>query len=114
MSQLEYLANLLAYEFLIFVYLTPLFSVFPLVLMFDAFATTPSGRIVLGITALACVCCFFVGSWIAHNASSRHVLGGEGFFEAFTGARREVLGLAWLCLAFLPIVGWLFQRKPRK
>ena len=108
MIALEYLANLLAYEFLLLAYLTPVLVLSLLVRMVDI---VPSviGKAAMAATAIIIGGWLIVGGWIAHNAATRHVLAGEGFLEAFANARRDVRETAWLYLAFLPLIGRLWR-----
>ena len=96
MTLIEYLVNLFVYELLILGCSAP---VLVLLLRLCGYLTTGrAGTLSVGLVWL------FGGSWIAHNASRRHVFQREGFFGAIGSAFVE----GRLLISFVPVVGKLF------
>jgi len=75
MTFVEYLINLTVYELLILGCSAPV-----IVLLFRLSESLAKGSAgyVRGIAEISGFVWFFGGLWIAHNASRRHVFGGEG------------------------------------
>jgi hypothetical protein len=107
MTFVEYLINLTVYELLILGCSAPVIAL--LFRLSESLAKGSAGY-VRGIAEISGFVWFFGGLWIAHNASRRHVFGGEGFFEAIRSAFAE----GRLIVSFLPVVGRLFPVRSRK